>query len=767
MATTNIPQFSREAGTPTTILYYSNGKLVPVDIKNLTMTDEERARVGYNGYQGISDAQAYERFQSQYGFDARSLPEASRSDLAQSIAEAYGYSSTDQVFQGTENVKPVDALKGYATSQQNPTTTISKEADPNNPQGAVIKVDGVTKQDSPSIEEQQAGTGAGFAGAPPNQAQAYLTPPQGDPTTPGGQTASYVAPPSTPPTMTNDRSTPPVQDYAAAPVTTSTLQAPQATGFIPPEPTVTYPVASLPTPQPQMTDAAPLTPTQQSAQDLVTQLEALNMSTVGRSAYQTEQETKFGVDKSQQAINDLAAQLIGIKNEAAAIPLQLMQGASERGVTTGLLGAQENSRLRTNAIAALGVSTLLAAAQGQLANAQMLANKAVAQKYDPIQEQINALTNNLNLIMNSPQYSAEEKARAAEQLRVQEQRQYELDRARAREQEIHNIAVQSAGNMTNFRPTSQFPTVSVALQAIQSAPDPVTAAQIAAATGLTGDKTVDYVTYTEGNELVQYASDPRTGQIDPSTRKVIRTTPKEAEKNSFETRQVEGTGLVEYELDPQGRIVGQRVIQPEVQGKEFDSRQEGDEFVQYEVDPKTGEVKPDTRKVISTQQGDAPGIVGAQPLKTTYVEFGTGKQVTTVDQIQPNQQYIESGTGRQVTGQQILTENGGGGQGSFSDFTDQEQRKLQQAGLQNASYDQQLNYLYGEKQGDGVTTETERNRQVAQWATRFTPDFQYKLQQEFNDDELYTFMLAYKEAEQQSQSSINPDTFLEAWLEGA
>lgn len=209
------------------------------------------------------------------------------------------------------------------------------------------------------------------------------------------------------------------------------------------------------------------TPAETQAQSLSDRLQALNNSLVGKSADKVKADAKYGVDAAQKTITDLGVQLTGLNNEAAAIPLQLQQGAAERGVTTSTLGAQQNSRLRTNAIAALGVSSLMAAAQGQLANAQSLSDKAVEAKYAPIQEQITALTSNLQLILNSPDYTLQDKNRAQAQIDNQNRRQYQLDLAKENTSNINKIALDAAANGAD----------AVTLQKIQGAKTAVEAMQ--------------------------------------------------------------------------------------------------------------------------------------------------------------------------------------------------------------------------------------------------------------------------------------------------
>lgn len=248
--------------------------------------------------------------------------------------------------------------------------------------------------------------------------------------------------------------------------------------FTSPTPTPAYPVSTLATP------ALIATPQETKATALSDKLQNLYDRTVGESAYRTEQNNVYGIDALTKTQNDLSTQLTTIKNEAAAIPLQLQQGAADRGVTTPVLGRQENSRLRTNAIAALGVSSLLAASQGSLATAQNLVEKAVAQKYDPITEEINATIKNLQLIQNDPQTTLEEKNRAQTQLDAKTNQLADVAQAKADATAIYTVATVAASNGQHFIPTKDYPTLALALDAISKSTTKEAALNIATAVGL-------------------------------------------------------------------------------------------------------------------------------------------------------------------------------------------------------------------------------------------------------------------------------------------
>lgn len=159
-----------------------------------------------------------------------------------------------------------------------------------------------------------------------------------------------------------------------------------------------------------------LTPTQQQAQDLTTQLQGLQNKMLGQSAYRAQQEAALGLPDLQKVQNDLAAQLKALQNDALAIPLQAQGDVT----TTGLIQRNTDAQLRTNAIKALTINSLLEASRGNLASAQDSVERAVHAKYDPILEEQQVKLANLDLILKSPQYSLEEKNQAARQKQIED-----------------------------------------------------------------------------------------------------------------------------------------------------------------------------------------------------------------------------------------------------------------------------------------------------------------------------------------------------------
>lgn len=230
------------------------------------------------------------------------------------------------------------------------------------------------------------------------------------------------------------------------------------------------------------------TPYETEASELIKLTRGLYDQLVGKSAYQTEQEQKYNIPGITNTLNDLTSQLQGIANEAAAIPVEEQSRAASGTVLTAGLQADQNQRLRDNAVKALGVSTLLAAAKGQLATAQNLADRAVAAKYDPIIEQINANKANLDLILADPMATLAEKNRAQAQKEAQDKKAAEAEAEKEQAKNIWSIATKAAGNGENFVASSEYPSLSQALTAISEAPTAEEALQIAASVNITQGK---------------------------------------------------------------------------------------------------------------------------------------------------------------------------------------------------------------------------------------------------------------------------------------
>ncbi len=281
--------------------------------------------------------------------------------------------------------------------------------------------------------------------------------------------------------MRGGASTTPSTEYSGTdPITSTDIQA--SSEF----PYSTSTSRAYTTPQLQMT------PYEQQAQTMSEQLQQLNASLLGESAYRTEQEGAQGISTLTKTKQDLTNQINMLAAEAAAIPLQLEMEAKGRGITTGVLQRQENDRLRTNTIAALGASALLSATNGNLTTAYALVDRAVSARFDPIREQIEVRTNNLNLILNSPAANLAEKNRAQAQIDLQNYQKEAINRQSEEEAEIWNIAINAANNGAD----------ALTLQKIQKATTKEEALQIAQQAGIYQQQTTDTQEFTRVKQIV-------------------------------------------------------------------------------------------------------------------------------------------------------------------------------------------------------------------------------------------------------------------------
>ena len=262
---------------------------------------------------------------------------------------------------------------------------------------------------------------------------------------------------------------------AAGVIDSSFLGSPKETDFKTSDETgITFPISDLDT---ETSDFKPTEP-EKKADILSKEIEESRKKLAGESELRTELEEEAGIPELQKTQSDLAARLKAIQNESKAIPLQLQEEAKGRGITKAGLAPLQTARLRTNAIQALGVSSLLEASKGNLTTALDLVDRAVSQKYDPIREEIKIKKDNLDLIIDSPEFDRADKARAAKQKREQEKIEKDLDAQEDSEKAIRVIAVDAAKNGAD----------SLILEKIQNAEDQDEALRIASEAGFVEKK---------------------------------------------------------------------------------------------------------------------------------------------------------------------------------------------------------------------------------------------------------------------------------------
>lgn len=258
--------------------------------------------------------------------------------------------------------------------------------------------------------------------------------------------------------------------------------------------TLNYSKAGTPTPYPiQNIQVEPpkLDTEQTKAQDLTTRLKTLNDSLVGKSDYKLSQEDTYGLPTLNASYKDTAAQIQALQNESKGlanaanytIPNTMQENATGRGMTAAGLAPLTASELRKNQIQqgaissrALTLSSNLAAIQGNIDTANMYVDRAVAQKYGRLEEEYQAKSRNLDLILKSPAYSQAEKDKAAAK-----QKELDAEKAATDKQKTNEADAQKAVvDILHANPNVDAKT----LAALRKATDPISVAQIAQSAGL-------------------------------------------------------------------------------------------------------------------------------------------------------------------------------------------------------------------------------------------------------------------------------------------
>jgi len=151
-------------------------------------------------------------------------------------------------------------------------------------------------------------------------------------------------------------------------------------------------IAGIPTAASIVADTTPEQTTARAAQTSVKdQILSVLQKYSGKPAAQAAAETAAGIPDINKQLTDVTGQIVALQNEAKAIPLQIQQESVGRGVTAAGVAPIEAGRLRENAIKGLGLSSIAAVLQGNLALARQEADRAVATQFDPLQQSLNYL----------------------------------------------------------------------------------------------------------------------------------------------------------------------------------------------------------------------------------------------------------------------------------------------------------------------------------------------------------------------------------------
>lgn len=194
-------------------------------------------------------------------------------------------------------------------------------------------------------------------------------------------------------------------------------------------------------------------------QNTLTTLSSLEKSLGLKTADTQTAEQNAGVnteqanlDKYNQQLNDITSNLTGLANESKAIPLKIQNNNANTGATDAGVAPQTASMLRENAIKALTQSSLADVITSNIKNssirldsARRKAQQAIDLKYQPIENEIAQLKEQLDLNKKYITDPAEKKLADAQSIALNE-RTRKIAEAKATEQGIQNIKLEVAKN---------------------------------------------------------------------------------------------------------------------------------------------------------------------------------------------------------------------------------------------------------------------------------------------------------------------------------
>ena len=265
----------------------------------------------------------------------------------------------------------------------------------------------------------------------------------------------------------------------SSPISNSSLTPTASTNYATPTPTTPFDISSL------IDSLFKPTKGEERETALSERLQKINTQLSGKAADTFAAEEAAGIPQIIKTQNDLTAQLQVLKNESEAlkleaegIPIDIQQQSEGRGRTTGGVAPLTASAQRANTLKQLGlasqaltVASLLEATNGNLVNAQYMAERAIQQKYGPLEAEYEAQLRNLQLVQNSPEYKLADKERAAQIEMVISLQMDAIQEQKNSALTVQKIAIEAAS-------TGQVP--ATVLEQIRKATDPIQAAQLAA-----------------------------------------------------------------------------------------------------------------------------------------------------------------------------------------------------------------------------------------------------------------------------------------------
>jgi len=223
--------------------------------------------------------------------------------------------------------------------------------------------------------------------------------------------------------------------------------------------------------------ATKLAPAEQKVSDLTKRITDIQSSLLGKTSFTAEQEGVAGLPELEKTQTDLAAQIRGYQLESQALQNQkvlaeerIQQDITGRGVTRAASSvmtaeAQRKITLQQADIAsrALTASAMFEAIKGNIVTANSQIDRAVKAKFGAKEEELAVTIANLQIALQDPQLTLDEKKRAEAQLKIKEAENARNDAKKQEQTDIWNVGLKVAPNL------AKVPNGSLILDEIQKA----------------------------------------------------------------------------------------------------------------------------------------------------------------------------------------------------------------------------------------------------------------------------------------------------------
>lgn len=151
-----------------------------------------------------------------------------------------------------------------------------------------------------------------------------------------------------------------------------------------------------------------------------------------------------GVTALYGQLSDLNAQATGLKNEAAAIPIQIQNEFAGRGATEGGVAPVTSARLRDNALKSLSLGQQAAIATANYDKAKVYADGLIEAKYSKITAEIEAAKTNLQNLREFDLTPAENKLLKTQEM-AQNAKLTAIQEQKDNEKSIQDLIIKAAG----------------------------------------------------------------------------------------------------------------------------------------------------------------------------------------------------------------------------------------------------------------------------------------------------------------------------------